>query len=199
MCSSPGQRTSGTTSNSTLISMCLIFILIFLFIPWQVAFLGCWVIHLYTCASAASTRPSIVEDAPIPLISQHSGDEPDRPEDVRIVTRPTTLPLSDENQNMHILLLMTWLLPLVAPFLVVRVRTLITAGFIVSFDGDHNFMNVAPFLLLLDLMSSGRISGGLKRYTIYTNLIILRMLTSIVFLVKKCVRLFGGASWYWAS
>ena len=195
----PGQRTSGTTSNSTLISMCLIFILIFLFIPWQVAFLGCWAIHLYTCASAASSRPSIVEDAPIPLISQHSGDEPDRPEDVRIVTRPITLPLSDENQNMHILLLMTWLLPLVAPFLVVRVRTLITAGFIVSFDGDHNFMNVAPFLLLLDLMSSGRIPGGLKRYIIFTYLIMLRMLTSIQSLVKKCVWLFGGASWYWLS
>ena len=190
----PGLRTSGTTSNSTLISMCLIFFLIFLFIPWQVAFLGCWVIHLYTCASAASTRPSIVEDSPIPLISQHSGDEPDRPGDVRIVTRPTALPLSDENQNMHILLLMTWLLPLVAPFLVVRVRTLITAGFIVSFDGDHNFMNVAPFLLLLDLMSSGRISGGLKRYTIFTYLIILKMLTSVLSLVKKCVWLFGGAS-----
>ena len=172
-----GQRNSSTTSNSTLASMCLIFILIFLFIPWQVAFLGCWLIHLYTCASAASTRPSITEDAAILLISRHSGNgrhsgnEQDRPGHVPIFTRSTTEPdslsLSNKNRNMHILLLMTWLLPFVAPILAVWVRTLITTGFTVPFNGDHNFMNVAPFLLLVDLMSSGRMSGGLKRYTIF--------------------------------
>ena len=45
---------------------------------------------------------------------------------------------------------MTWLLPLAAPVLVVWVRTLYTAGLTTPFDGDHNVLNVAPYLILVD-------------------------------------------------
>ena len=48
------------------------------------------------------------------------------------------------------LLFMTWLLPLSAPILAVWVRTLFTAGFTTPFDGDHNFLHVLPFLILVD-------------------------------------------------
>lgn len=57
---------------------------------------------------------------------------------------------SNFNQRMHLLLLMTWLLPLSAPVLVVWVRTLATAGVTTPWDGDHLFLNVAPFLIIVD-------------------------------------------------
>ena len=50
---------------------------------------------------------------------------------------------------------MTWLLPLVAPGLAVWVRTLATAGLTTPFDGDHNFMYVAPFLVLVEVFGGG--------------------------------------------
>ena len=57
------------------------------------------------------------------------------------------------------LLLLTWLLPLTAPVLVVWVRTLATAGPIAldSIDtGDHNFLSVAPYLILVEYASWAR-------------------------------------------
>ncbi|KAG6845440.1 hypothetical protein H0H87_009348 [Tephrocybe sp. NHM501043] len=61
--------------------------------------------------------------------------------------------LNNHNHNMHLLLLMTWLLPLVAPVLAVWVRTLFTAGLTTPFDGDHDILNAAPFLVLVDFTS----------------------------------------------
>ena len=66
--------------------------------------------------------------------------------------------------NMHILLLMTWLLPLAAPVLVVWVRTLLTAGLTTPFDGDHFVLNVAPFLVLVEFASGPGVGRGLRRY-----------------------------------
>ncbi|GAW00800.1 PGAP1-domain-containing protein [Lentinula edodes] len=40
-----------------------------------------------------------------------------------------------------------------APVLVVWVRTLVTAGLSTPFDGDHFFLNVAPFMILVDYAS----------------------------------------------
>lgn len=57
----------------------------------------------------------------------------------------------ERQSNECLLLLMTWLLPLAAPVLAVWVRTLATAGLTTPFDGDHNFLYVAPFVVLLDL------------------------------------------------
>lgn len=54
------------------------------------------------------------------------------------------------NEREHLLLLMTWLLPLTAPVLAVWVRTLFTAGLTTPFDGDHNVLNVLPYLVLVD-------------------------------------------------
>lgn len=60
------------------------------------------------------------------------------------------------NQNTHMLLFMTWLLPLAAPVLVVWVRTIQTAGYTMPFNGDHNVFKAAPFLMLVDLLGRGR-------------------------------------------
>ncbi|KAK7054117.1 GPI inositol-deacylase [Favolaschia claudopus] len=147
------RREETSVHRSTVISMCLIFLLIFLFVPWQVAFLGCWVIHLYNCAASRvhmAHLASIPDTVAVPLLRREGeamAEEPRRP------SRPPPHVANNHNHNMHLLLLMTWLLPLAAPVLVVWVRTLAIAGLTTPFDGDHFFLNVAPFLILVDFSS----------------------------------------------
>ncbi|KAJ7437139.1 PGAP1-like protein-domain-containing protein [Mycena galericulata] len=150
------RREETSVHRSTIISMGLIFLLIFLFVPWQVAFLGCWLIHLYNCAVSqahVSQISSIPDTVAIPLLRRRVEggetveDEPRRP-------APPPLHIAgNHNHNMHLLLLMTWLLPLAAPVLVVWARTLAVAGLTTPFDGDHFFLSVAPFLVLVDFAS----------------------------------------------
>src|SRR6267154_259680 len=45
--------------------MLLIFFLVAVILPWQVAFLGCWVIHLVTCATTHIT-PAVSGEAMTP-------------------------------------------------------------------------------------------------------------------------------------
>ncbi|KAI0371559.1 GPI-inositol-deacylase [Pilatotrama ljubarskyi] len=158
---------------ATLLSMGLIFLVIFILVPWQVAFLGCWLIHFYTCAAsladlslARSQYPSGAEAVPLVALSaaSESADSPTSPggpDDGERQSTASRLPLlqKEANAHLHFLLIMTWLLPLVAPVLAVWVRTLATAGFTTPFDGDHNFLYVAPFLVLVEALSgsdSGR-------------------------------------------
>ncbi|EKM59762.1 uncharacterized protein PHACADRAFT_85765 [Phanerochaete carnosa HHB-10118-sp] len=136
---------------SSMASFGLICLLIFLLVPWQVGFLGCWIYHLYSCASAKSVH-AVSEAVAIPLMTRD--DEGDRPNDEQ-APLPAQLPAttqdrSAQNERELLLLLMTWLLPLVAPVLAVWVRTLFTAGLTTPFNGDHNVLYVAPFLVLVD-------------------------------------------------
>ena len=148
--------------------MALVLFCIFLFVPWQVAFLGCWIIQLLHCAAhfrdgRASGTVNIPIEA-IPLRPQ-DGDACELTGDG--VMEPSRSPSSDTlarravahafHQNTHILLLLTWLLPLTAPVLVVWVRTLLTAGYTTPFNGDHNVFNVAPILWLVDCLGRGRV------------------------------------------
>jgi len=116
----------------TIASTGFIFLLIVFLVPWQVAFLGCWIIHYGTCVTSFQR----IKSSPS-------------------TTSTSSLPVKDfmlENHNMctHLLLLMKWLLHLTAPVLGVWVRTMATAGFTTPFDGDHNFLYVAPFLFFVD-------------------------------------------------
>lgn len=155
-------------SRATAISMLLILLFVFLVIPWQVAFLGCWFVHAVTCAS----RPGSVGDSLkspsnsviISLMESHphtNGEESDAPTEP--VDQSSLQIPNNHNHNMHLLLLMTWLLPLAAPVLVVWIRTLATAGFTTPFDGDHFVLSVAPFLFLVDFAS--RTTGRLFEKT----------------------------------
>ncbi|KAJ3826754.1 PGAP1-like protein-domain-containing protein [Lentinula raphanica] len=143
---------------STLISICFIFALIFFLIPWQVAYLCCWLIHLQSCASDRFLSPEPVTHicTAIPLLGR-SRDETGSPSGSREGSGPPSRNdshlISNRHHRAHLLLLMTWLLPLAAPVLVVWVRTLITAGLSTPFDGDHFFLNVAPFMILVDYAS----------------------------------------------
>ncbi|KAF9450963.1 GPI-inositol-deacylase [Macrolepiota fuliginosa MF-IS2] len=144
---------------STIASMCIILMMVFLFVPWQVAYLGCWVYQLLTCAgsepSVATPRPAFVEAYPLLASSGQedtTGDVSRPGVDERVRTR--ALNQQDNYRlNCHILLFMTCLVPLAAPVLAVWVRTLITAGLTTPFDGDHFFIGVAPFLVLVDFAS----------------------------------------------
>ncbi|KAK7470270.1 GPI inositol deacylase [Stygiomarasmius scandens] len=147
---------------STLVSICFISLLVFFIIPWQVAYLSCWIIHLYNTASARYDGAEPAESTPtepvaIPLLEREGDRDEGSPQDA--TGRPSRRSIKDHyrlkniNHSMHLLLLMTWLLPLAAPVLVVWVRTLATAGLTTPFDGDHFFLNVAPFLVLVDFAS----------------------------------------------
>lgn len=139
---------------SAALSLGLICIVIFLFVPWQVGFLGCWVYHLYICGSSQPKR-TVSDAVAIPLIPREDEDTDEGHDPSHPSPTPASL-LTDkqnsdtQNQREHLLLLMTWLLPLAAPVLAVWVRTLFTAGFTTPFDGDHNVLYVAPFLVLVD-------------------------------------------------
>jgi GPI inositol-deacylase len=121
-------------------------------VPWQVGFLGCWIYHLYTCASQPTYKvPDVVA---IPLVPRETDDlnedHPSPPPSLPPASFALSVDTEIQNQREHLLLLMTWLLPLAAPVLAVWVRTLFTAGFTTPFDGDHNTLYVMPFLILVD-------------------------------------------------
>lgn len=97
-------------------------------------------------------------------------------------------------RDRHILLLMTWLLPLVIPVLAVWVRTFMTTGYTVPFDGDHNFLNITPFLLLVD-SSSNRIPKFSKER--YIAPCLLQNLADVISIVIGRAKLSVGLSSLW--
>ncbi|KAI9459683.1 PGAP1-like protein-domain-containing protein [Lactarius psammicola] len=120
---------AGITRN-TVLSMLLILLLIALVVPWQVAFLGCWIIHLVTCATHDPPAPG---DVPTPPPTR-----PRSPSPAPAIRYPPTAAPQPPHDAEHALLLLTWLLPLTAPVLAVWARTLATAGLRAAGDGgDH--------------------------------------------------------------
>lgn len=148
---------------STVVSLMTICILIFVFVPWQVAYLGCCLLHLHTCASSQRELASLIQQnrtVAVPLLQFSSQRENENEEVTNDRSSSERQPSSlyerrrdNVNHDLHFLLLMTWLLPLTAPVLAVWVRTLLTAGLTTPFDGDHNFLAVVPFLVLTDFAS----------------------------------------------
>ncbi|KAI0650404.1 GPI-inositol-deacylase [Trametes meyenii] len=151
---------------TAMVSMALIFLVIFVLVPWQVAFLGCWLIHFYTSATSLAElslaqyqNPTGTETVPLAPLSSEAELEPTTQlsqghSDRQGPSNVTRLPLQQyTNVYLHLLLFMTLLLPLTAPVLAVWVRTLATAGLTTPFDGDHNFLYVAPFLVLVEALS----------------------------------------------
>jgi len=143
---------------STALSLSLICLVIFVFVPWQVAYVGCWLLHLHNCASSAEHslgENANVEAVPLIMRPGRNAEDPDQvpPPRERAPLDVVRTKRDNLNHNLHILVLMTWLLPLTAPVLAVWVRTLLTAGYTTPFDGDHNFLAVLPFLIFADFAS----------------------------------------------
>jgi glycosylphosphatidylinositol deacylase len=109
----PERRRAGRTA---LVSAALVALVVLLLVPWQVAFVGCWLLLFHATAAAAAAGAPYVHE--------------------------------------HVLLLLTWLLPLAAPVLAVWARTLVTAGYTTPFGADHNVLYALPFLVLADALSA---------------------------------------------
>lgn len=129
-----------------LITVAVMSGLVFLLIPWQVAFLACYIIFFNHCALLVTSH-------------QHSEGR-DTFEDTK-------------NQNLLLLLIMTWCLPVVTPVLAVWVRTLATAGLTTPFDGDHNPLNVLAFMALTYIAISVRESMFTRRHRCVANNLLL--------------------------
>ncbi|TFY70018.1 hypothetical protein EVG20_g2909 [Dentipellis fragilis] len=138
---------AGGAGRSTLLSMLFVCVLVFFFVPWQVAFLACWILHISTCARRASFLTRVLTPCATPGLGS--------PTSPSLPRKPSALQLAADvhHHNEHILLLMTWLLPLVAPVLAVWVRTLAASGLTTPFDGDHSVLTIAPYLVLIDYAS----------------------------------------------
>lgn len=102
--------------------------LILALIPFQVAFVICFLVHGVTCLKWRDDR-----------------DEQQ--------TTPAKIP-DAYNQNVHILMLLFWLMPNMAPSLAVWVRTVATAGTISLFNDDHSPISVLPFLAIVELANA---------------------------------------------
>ena len=164
------EDTASRRPRTAILSMLLIFLVIFILVPWQVAFLGCWLIHFYTCASSLAgltSHASATGTEAVPLAAVSGDGSPpagrDDGEHRSALTRQHFL-VQQTNAHLHLLLFMTWLLPLAAPVLAVWVRTLATAGLTTPFDGDHNFLYVAPFLVLVEVLSGGDASAHARAF-----------------------------------
>ncbi|KAF8741815.1 PGAP1-like protein, partial [Rhizoctonia solani] len=102
--------------------------LVIVFIPYQVAYLVAFILHLWDCSTSR-----------VHLARQG-------------LTKPTRLHLlSSYGQASHLLLTMFWMLPLITPVLVVWARTLVTAGLTTPFDGDHNILKVMFVVMSVEL------------------------------------------------
>ncbi|KAI6166263.1 PGAP1-like protein-domain-containing protein [Pisolithus thermaeus] len=164
---------------STVFSMMFVSLFIFLFVPWQVAFLGCWIIQLLNCTGHPqdgrdkSRTPTAVDASTeaIPLRSQLEDEGSKQSTQDGVAAALSTVNTSRGthpyalHQNEHILLFLTWLLPLTAPVLAVWVRTLMTAGYTTPFNGDHNVLKVLPVLWLVDYVGRGHVLD--TRYVLY--------------------------------
>lgn len=171
---------SDHTTKSALLGFAFVALLIALLVPWQVAFLGAWVYHFWTCAAQSLVPPAPEEHpsgpgvamplmpadprSPSPTSDASSTFEArSRSPSLRAPSPPSPSPARPRGpppatfrQSAHLLLLLTWLLPLAAPVLAVWVRTLATAGLTAPFGGDHNVLCVAPVLVAVEWAGRGR-------------------------------------------
>ncbi|KAH8113449.1 PGAP1-domain-containing protein [Phellopilus nigrolimitatus] len=127
-------KESSITYRRGFLMIALMSFLVSVLIPWQVAFLACYLIHLHHCSI-------------LPYVKISSLEQQD-----------------SRNQKFLILLMMTWCLPVVAPALAVWVRTLMTAGFTTPFDGDHFVLNVLSFMVLTYVMATSREPIFIRRH-----------------------------------
>ena len=159
---------------TTIGSISIVFLLVFFLVPWQVAFLGSYLIIFYTTVSS-SCSPLLQrrisrgsKDSSLRVYPPSPASPPLPPPRSNSRTR-TKSHLNNQVRNhtflTYFLLLATLLLPLSAPVLAVWVRTLSTAGYTTPFDGDHNLLCVAPWLLVADwAWTCVRKQGSIKMF-----------------------------------
>ncbi|CAE6535354.1 unnamed protein product [Rhizoctonia solani] len=103
-------------------------LLVLVFIPYQVAYLVAFILHLWECSVS---RAHLARQGSNKATRFHL--------------------LSAYGQASHLLLMMFWMLPLVAPVLIVWARTLLTVGLTTPFDGDHNILKIMFVVMTVEL------------------------------------------------
>ncbi|KAG9104891.1 GPI inositol deacylase [Ceratobasidium sp. 370] len=126
-------------TRSSLVFYMLLAALVVVFIPYQVAYLVAFLLHLWGCSVMKVQLKRQTRD--VNLATAHA-------------------------QASHLLLLLFWLLPLVAPVLIVWTRTLINAGITTPFDGDHNILNIAFIVMCIELGGSRSKASGSLAYQV---------------------------------
>jgi hypothetical protein len=160
---------------TTIGSISIAFLLIFFLVPWQVAFLGSYLIIFHTTVSSSCSPllwGRISHKSKDSSFNAYPPSPPPPPPPSLSRSNSHTRMGSHPNNQTHnhtfltyLLLLTTLLLPLSAPVLVVWARTLSTAGYTTPFDGDHNFLYVAPWLLVADwAWTCVRKQGSIKMF-----------------------------------
>ena len=153
-------RRERSTTKRHIASILGILVLVWTVVPYQVAFLATFSLHI-----ASASTPKVPPPASNSYVRLKDGPRrsPSRTVQSRSSSASPTLATLKHHQDAtrlaqdeHLLLLLLWLLPFAAPVLAVWVRTLQTAGFTVPFDGDHNIFSVLPWLLLGEAAASRR-------------------------------------------
>ncbi|KAG9105118.1 GPI inositol deacylase [Ceratobasidium sp. 392] len=129
--------------------------LVIVFVPYQVAYLVAFLLHLWSCSVMKAQLGRRIRD--LSLASPYA-------------------------QASHLLLLLFWMLPLVAPVLVVWARTLINAGITTPFDGDHNILNIAFIVMCVELGGSrpSSRSSGLYRDSLALSYLFLSLVAVVL-------------------
>ncbi|KAG8696279.1 GPI inositol deacylase [Ceratobasidium sp. 394] len=142
-------------TRSSLVFYMLLAALVIVFIPYQVAYLVAFLLHLWGCSVMKTQLKRQARDPN--LASEHA-------------------------QASHLLLLLFWLLPLVAPVLIVWARTLINAGITTPFDGDHNILNIAFIVMCVELggSRSPTKSTGLHRTSLALSYLFLGLIAVVL-------------------
>ena len=152
-------RRERSTTKRHIASILGILVLVWTLVPYQVAFLATFILHMASTSTPNSSPPAsnsyirLKDRSRSPTRTAGSRSPSASPS---LATLKLHQDVTRIAQDEHLLLLLLWLLPFAAPVLAVWVRTLQTAGVTVPFDGDHNILNVLPWLLLGEAAASRR-------------------------------------------
>jgi len=152
-------RQARPTTKRSIASILGILILVWTLVPYQVAFLATFFLHLGSTSTPKAPPPA--SNSYVGL--RHRSRSPARTAPSRSPsTSPSLATLKNHQdttrlaQDDQLLLLLLWLSFFAAPVLAVWVRTLQTAGFTVPFDGDNSVLRILPWLLLGEAAASRR-------------------------------------------
>jgi GPI inositol-deacylase len=150
-------RQERLTTKRHIGSIIAILVLVWTLVPYQVAFLATFSLHLASASTPKAPPPT--SNSYVRLTNRsRSLSRSARSRSPSTSPSLATLKLHQDAarlaQDGHLLLLLLWLLPFAAPVLAVWIRTLQTAGLTVPFDGDHNILSILPWLLLGEAAAS---------------------------------------------
>ena len=169
-------RRERPTTKRHITSILGILVLVWTLVPYQVAFLATFFLHIASASTPKVPPPTSNSYARLTARSR----SPTRSARSRSPSASPSLATLKRHQDAtrlaqdeHLLLLLLWLLPFTAPVLAVWVRTMQTAGFMVPFEGDHNILSVLPWLLLGEAAASRRpLRAGNRVQAIVTTCIL---------------------------